>query len=111
MLLSQFGSLTESERSTMDDLELNGAEIAQSRMFSHAIVKGLDVLKNAGTSLFMGLETLTRSAFALKRSEESFHHRIIPTIAFPTHAHLNPMLLQKALVSFASILAPPIRMV
>ena len=48
----------ESERSTMDDLKVDWAEIAQRRMFPHTIVERLDVLKNGGPSLLMGFEVL-----------------------------------------------------
>jgi len=42
----------------MDDLKVDWAEIAQSRMFPHTIVEHLHVLKNGGPSLLMGFEVL-----------------------------------------------------
>ena len=43
------------------------------------------------------LRMLSRSTFAFERPEEAFHHRVIPTIAFATHADLNALFLQEAL--------------
>lgn len=80
-------------------------------MFSGAIVERDDVLKDGAASLLMGRKAFTRGTFALECSEKTFHHRIIPAIAFPAHADLNIMGIEKALIGFAGILTPPVRVV
>ncbi len=50
----------------MDDLKVDWAEIAQSRMFAHTIVEHLHVLKNGGPSLLMGFEVLAWVLSGLK---------------------------------------------
>ena len=78
-------------------------------MFPNPIVKALDVLKDGAARLLVGGKMFPRGAFSFQGSEEPFYRRIIPTIAFATHADLDAVIFEEALIRFARVLTSAVR--
>jgi hypothetical protein len=55
---------------------------------SLSIVKDFDVLKDLSPSFLPGVILVSMNQFHFERVEETFRHRIIPTIPLPAHTAL-----------------------
>ena len=62
------------------------ALVAQCGMSSFSVVEDLDVIKQAGFGLLMVQVILAMHLLFLERGKEAFHDRIVPAVAFATHA-------------------------
>ena len=94
----------------MPSFELDRADIAQCRMSSLTIIKHLDVFENILFRLFSCLIILAINPLGLQAPEKTFHHRIVPTIAFAAHNAHNSQIAQNLLISIRGILHAAITM-
>src|SRR5215207_3896301 len=90
--------------------ELHRAEIAEGGVQALAIVPNFNIFKDRGACQSMGCKLVSHT-FCFQRSEETFSHRIVVTIANSTHAQLDVPACQEALVVSAGVLATLVRMV
>src|SRR4051812_12800974 len=74
-----------SSRRQDSDLELGGAEIAQGRVPSLAIVENLNVLENVAPGFIAGQVVAMMHQFGLQGVEKAFHWSIIPAVSLATH--------------------------
>lgn len=63
-----------------------GADIAQRRVSSLLIIKHFYVIEKTLFGFFSGLVIFVIDPFRFQTSEETFHHCVIPTVAFTAHA-------------------------
>lgn len=79
-------------------------------MFSGAVVKVVDVIRDILLGLLFGVVGGLVDAFDLERFEEAFDDGIVPAVSFPGHAGHTAMIFEHDLLVVACILAAPIRM-
>ena len=73
------------------------------------IIPGFNIFKYIQAHLLFCFKLGTINQLGFERFKETFCHRIIPTVAFPAHALLYPMVLQQINGLFAGILNAPVR--
>jgi len=69
-----------------------------------SVVEDFDVFEQAGPEFIDRTVILRVDQFDFQATEERFHHRIVPAVAFATHARLNPPAGQGLLVLVAAVL-------
>src|SRR5256885_13353196 len=85
-----------------------GTEIAEGRMAALIVVPALDVARERGVSQRARWPHAVRTEFILENGKETLDHRIIPTVAFATHAAREAVRGQERAVRTARILHAPI---
>ena len=78
-------------------------------MASATIVPNLDVFKDQLSCLLAGFKPLS-DTFRFECRKETFHHRVVITIAYAAHADLNVVLLEQAQKIVAGVLTALIAM-
>ena len=71
--------------------------VADRGMLPLAIIKDFNVVKDIGSGFRSCPIGLTMKAFPFESGKETFRHRIIITIALPTHATFDPLILEELL--------------
>ncbi len=80
-------------------------------MASLPVVKHLDPLEDGCLSLRAALRGALVNTLSFKRAEKALQHRIIVTIALPTHTHLDMKLGEHVLVGQARVVAAAVGVV
>ena len=80
-------------------------------MASFSVIEHLDVVEYIGPGLVPRSIANPMDTFAFERSEEALHSSIVPTIARPTRAALDPVLGELIPEVITGILATTIRVV
>jgi hypothetical protein len=80
------------------------------RMHTFPIVVNLDVLKNRPLGIFSCPISHLVHQLDLQRPKKTLGDRVVPAIAFPTHAADKTVIRKKAAIHVRRILAPAIRM-
>ena len=77
--------------SVQGSLERFGAQVAQRRVPSPAVVPAFDPFEDARSGLLSGSVTYRVHQLALEGAEEALDHRVVVTVARATHAALDAM--------------------
>ena len=73
------------------------------------IIPGLNIFKYMQAHLFSCFKLGSINQLGFERFKETFSHRVIPTVAFPAHTLLYPIVLQQINGLFTGILDAPVR--
>jgi len=85
-------------------------EVAEGRMESYRVVKGLDVIKEGGLSLLQVQGNLVVEALSLERGPETLHGGVIVTASLPAHAGADLAGVQELAEGTGGVLNSAIRM-
>ena len=72
-------------------LKLFGADVTQRGVTSAAVIEHFDIFKDALTGFFSRKISFMMNQFLLQCGEETFHHGVIPTVAFAAHTTADPI--------------------
>src|SRR5262249_46254355 len=89
----------------MAQFELMGTQVAQGRMSPLPIVEQLNVFEDCAACLGSGTPVVLINQFELEGGEKTFRHRVIPAVAFTTHAAQHAVRRQQLLILVTGVLA------
>ncbi len=73
------------------------------------IIPGFNIFKYIQAHLFSCFKLGSINQLGFERFKETFSHRVIPTVAFPAHTLIYPIVLQQINGLFTGILDAPVR--
>ncbi len=79
---------------------INRRQIAIGGMNPLSVVKYFDIFEHRLLGLSAGLERLLVNQLGFQGVKETLRNRIIPTVAFSTHALLNAVLFEQSPMAF-----------
>ena len=72
------------------------------------IIEPFNVVKHIGSGVIPGDVMSPTGALGLHGREEALNRCVVPAVAFPAHAALDPLVCQQSLEVLAGVLATPV---